>query len=75
MLNKGNFAILLIVLLVFIGFGDSFIPKPLSSVSFQTRSTINGFLVSLFPTWQPKSNPNRRTERAVEQIKPSDKKE
>ena len=70
MLNKGNFSILLILVLVFIGFGDSFLPKPLSSASLQTRTTMNSIIVSLFPVWQPKVNPNRRTEEAIKQAKP-----
>ncbi|CDN12977.1 MAG: hypothetical protein HRU34_19830 [Richelia sp.] len=70
MLNKGNFSILLILVLVFIGFGDSFLPKPLSYASLQTRTTMNSIIVSLFPVWQPKVNPNRRTEEAIKQAKP-----
>jgi hypothetical protein len=74
MFNKGNFTVLLIFILIFIGFGDSFLPKPLSTASFQTRSTINNLLVGVFPTWEPKVNPNRRTEEAVEQLKNGGKK-
>ncbi|MBW4507416.1 MAG: hypothetical protein KME64_13015 [Scytonematopsis contorta HA4267-MV1] len=66
MFNKGNFTLLLIVFLVFVGFGDSFLPKPLSTASYNTRTTINNFAIGLFPTWKPKVNPDERTEKAIE---------
>lgn len=53
--------------LIFIGFGDIFLPKPLSTASFQTRTKINEFIIGLFPGWEPKSNPYSRTERALEE--------
>ncbi|MBD2168335.1 hypothetical protein H6G64_21735 [Calothrix sp. FACHB-156] len=59
---------LLLLFLIFVGFGDSFLPKPLSSASLQTRTAINKFVVGLFPNWQPKTNPNARTERALDDI-------
>ncbi|MDJ0619928.1 MAG: hypothetical protein QNJ63_24835 [Calothrix sp. MO_192.B10] len=67
MFNKGNFGLLIVLLLVFIGFGDSFLPKPLSTASFQTRTTINNFVVGMFPTWEPKTKPYERTESALEE--------
>lgn len=68
MFNKGNLTALTIVVLLFIGFGDSFLPKPFSDYSFQTRSTINGFVIGLFPKWRPKVNPNQRTEKQLEDM-------
>ncbi|BAY31319.1 hypothetical protein NIES2107_31780 [Nostoc carneum NIES-2107] len=59
---------LLLLFLIFVGFGDSFLPKPLSSASLQTRTAINQFVVGLFPNWHPKTNPNSRTERALDDI-------
>ncbi|BAY61372.1 hypothetical protein NIES22_14370 [Calothrix brevissima NIES-22] len=53
--------------LIFIGFGDSFLPKPLSTASFQARTKINEFIIGLFPDWEPKTNPYSRTERALEE--------
>ena len=68
MFNKGNFTLLIIFLLIFIGFGDSFLPKPLNNASFQTRTTINNFILGMFPTWRPKVNPQQRTEKAIEEM-------
>jgi hypothetical protein len=67
MFNKGNMTLLFIVGLIFVGFGDSFLPKPLSTASYQTRTTINNFVIGMFPTWQPKTNPHKRTQEAIEQ--------
>ncbi|BAY22138.1 hypothetical protein NIES2100_19010 [Calothrix sp. NIES-2100] len=57
---------LILLFLIFVGFGDSFLPKPLSTASLHTRTTINQFFVGLFPDWEPKTNPYSRTERALE---------
>ncbi|MDZ8052753.1 MAG: hypothetical protein RMX68_015660 [Aulosira sp. ZfuVER01] len=59
---------LILLFLIFVGFGDSFLPKPLSTASLHTRTSINQFFVGLFPSWQPRTRPNARTERAVEEI-------
>ncbi|MDJ0796991.1 MAG: hypothetical protein QNJ51_09170 [Calothrix sp. MO_167.B12] len=67
MFNKGNFSLFIVLLLIFIGFGDSFLPKPLSTASFQTRTTINNFVVGIFPTWEPKTKRYERTEKALEE--------
>jgi len=58
--------ILIVLTLIFIAVGDRFLPKPLSTASFQTRTSVNNFLVGLFPTRRPR-NPNERTEKALEQ--------
>jgi hypothetical protein len=68
MFSKGNMTLLFIVGLLFIGFGDSFLPKPLSTASYQTRTTINNIVIGMFPTWRPKTDPNKRTEEAIQQI-------
>ena len=57
---------LILLFLIFVGFGDSFLPKPLSSASLQTRTQINQFFIGLFPSWQPRTNPYERTEKALE---------
>ncbi len=57
-----------LLLLLFIGFGDNFLPEPLKSASFKTRTSLNQFVVGLVPNWQPKTKPNERTEKAVEEI-------
>ncbi|BAY12497.1 hypothetical protein [Calothrix sp. NIES-2098] len=59
---------LILLFLIFVGFGDSFLPKPLSTASLQTRTTINQFFVGLFPSWQPSTRPYDRTERALDEI-------
>ncbi|MBW4560629.1 MAG: hypothetical protein KME32_05620 [Mojavia pulchra JT2-VF2] len=59
---------LILLFLIFVGFGDGFLPKPLSTASLQTRTTINEFFVGLFPSWQPKTRPNARTEKAVDNL-------
>lgn len=65
--GKAAIPILLILALVFVGFGDQFLPKPLSSASYNTRVAFDRWMTSSFKLWQPKANPNARTERAVEQ--------
>jgi hypothetical protein len=59
---------LILLFLIFVGFGDSFLPKPLSTASLQTRTKINQFVIGLFPAWQPRTNPNARTEKALDDI-------
>lgn len=58
---------LLILALLFITLGDRVLPAPLNEVSRNTRTSINKFLVGLFPDWHP-TNPNERTEKEVEQL-------
>lgn len=65
--SKAAIPILLILALVFIGFGDQFLPKPLNSASYNTRVALDRWMTGSFKLWQPKANPNARTERAVEQ--------
>lgn len=40
---------ILILGLIFVGMGDSFLPKPLSTLSKKTRSNLNQFLLDLTP--------------------------
>lgn len=65
--SKAAIPIFLILALVFIGFGDQFLPKPLNSASYNTRVALDRWMTDSFKPWQPKVNPNARTERAVEQ--------
>ncbi|AKG20301.1 hypothetical protein [Calothrix sp. 336/3] len=65
--KKTGTILLLILALVFIGFGDSFLPKPLSVASRNTRNTINQLIVGFFPSWQPKVKPQERTNKAIEE--------
>ncbi|HAC65637.1 MAG TPA: hypothetical protein DCF68_19425 [Cyanothece sp. UBA12306] len=51
--------------LIFIWIGDSFLPKPLSTVSRNTRTKINNVLLGFTP--DPKiKNPNRQFEEKAE---------
>ena len=54
--------------LIFIGIGDNFLPQPLSNVSSQTRSSVNQFLMGLFPDKDP-IDPYERTEQLLNEVK------
>lgn len=58
--------ILPLVLLIFIGFGDRFLPKPLSDYSAKTRHGINNFVIGMFPDKNLK-NPYQKSDDAVKQ--------
>jgi hypothetical protein len=58
-------ALILLLVAGFIGFGDKFLPKPLSTASFQTRTSLNQMIVGAFPSWRPKTQPHKRTEEAI----------
>ena len=58
--------LVIILALMFIGFGDRVLPKPLSTASFNTRTALNNSLLGLFPTKKPR-NVYERTEKAIEQ--------
>ena len=42
--------------IIFVGIGDKFLPKPLSTYSFNTRNLINAKLITLMPKHNPKVN-------------------
>ncbi|MBF2067708.1 MAG: hypothetical protein IGS39_25320 [Calothrix sp. C42_A2020_038] len=65
MFHRGNITLLLLLMLIFVGFGDSFLPKPLSTASYQTRTTINNFVIGMFPAWRLKTNPHQKTQEAI----------
>lgn len=58
--------LLLLIGLIYVGLGDRFLPAAIGRYSTQARNTVNQMLIDGFPQWQPKANPNQRTERAVE---------
>ena len=58
--------ILPLVILIFIGFGDRFLPQPLNGYSYKTRATINQFIVGLFPG-KDLRNPYQNSDDAVKQ--------
>ncbi|HTL88023.1 MAG TPA: hypothetical protein VL134_01390 [Leptolyngbya sp.] len=57
---------LLLLSVVFVGFGDQLLPSEVGRYSFQARNSIDQLLVNAFPHWQPKTHPYRRTEEAIE---------
>jgi len=59
--------LILLVAIAFVGFGDSFLPKPLSTASRQTRDSLNKIVGGVVPNWAPKTKPNQRTEDALKQ--------
>jgi len=58
--------IVLLLGLIFVGFGDKFLPSPLSEYSTQSRTALNQVVLGLFPSWQPSTNPYDRTEKEIE---------
>lgn len=63
----GKLVILGILLfLIFMAIGD-ILPPPLRQASLQTRATLNAWMVSLIPNWEPKTKPYQRTEEALKQ--------
>jgi TolA-binding protein len=66
-MQKNLFVLLLLLTFVFIGCGDQFLPQPLSGASLKTRTAFNQWAAGL-QFWQPKVNPNQRTEREIDQM-------
>jgi len=42
------FSVIMLLGIIFIGFGDAFLPEPLAQASYQTRNQINEFFMGLF---------------------------
>ena len=63
---KSGAILLTIGFLVFVFFGDRFLPEPLGPASLQTRTSLNQALMGLIPNWRPKTKPYERTEEAIE---------
>ncbi|MDY7015079.1 MAG: hypothetical protein SVX43_16080 [Cyanobacteriota bacterium] len=55
----------ILLILIFIGLGDKFLPQPLSGASLKTRTAINNFMLGLFPK-KEFENPNEQRERQIE---------
>lgn len=64
--RKSAIIYLAILFLLFVALGDKVLPKPLSTASVQTRTSLNNFFVGLFPKKEPKLNPYERTEKEIE---------
>ncbi|WP_416233457.1 hypothetical protein [Anabaena sp. UHCC 0451] len=58
---------ILIGFVLFVAGGDKVFPGAVGKASIQTRTTMNNFLIGLFPTWQPKTNPYERTEKKLQE--------
>lgn len=65
---KSISTIVIILALLFVSVGDRFLPKPLNTASVQTRTSLNNFMVSLFPAWKPKTKPSERTQKAIDKL-------
>ena len=65
MLRKLFILPIILSALIFVSMGDKFLPEPLSSASLNTRTSINDFLISLFPQ-KEFTNPYERTEDAID---------
>ncbi|MGI0491825.1 hypothetical protein ACN4EG_08430 [Alkalinema pantanalense CENA528] len=66
-MKKIPVAVILLVVIAFIGFGDQVLPQPIGRYSLQARNSIDQMMINLFPNWKPR-NPNARTEDAVQQM-------
>jgi hypothetical protein len=53
--------------IAYIAFGDAFLPGDAGRYSYQTRAQLNTMMIKVFPSWKTKTNPNQRTEDAVQQ--------
>jgi hypothetical protein len=65
MLRKIPFGLIILLTLVYVGFGDQFLPRSVGQYSTQIRTSFDNMLVASFPSWRPRANPNARTEEAV----------
>lgn len=55
------------LLVMFVTVGDVILPEPLRSASKNTKTTINTFIIGLTPK-DKFTNPNERTEKAVDEF-------
>jgi len=63
------------LVVVFIAFGDRFLPEPLKSASANTRQTLNQVMMGLVPNnWKPGVDPNESAEEAFEKLDEEKKK-
>jgi hypothetical protein len=65
MLRRIPFSLIFLLSLVYIGFGDQFLPRSIGQYSTQIRSSFDDMLVANFPSWRPKTQPNARTQEAI----------
>jgi hypothetical protein len=65
------FGMAALVAVAYIAFGDAFLPGDAGRYSYQARAQLNTMMIKVFPNWKVKSNPNQRTEDAVQQTESS----
>jgi hypothetical protein len=68
MRSKLPVGFLLLLGLIYVGFGDQFLPPAIGRYSLQARNALDTGLVGLFPSWRPKTAPNKRTTDAIESL-------
>lgn len=68
MRSKFPMAVLLLLALMYVGFGDQVLPSEIGKYSAQIRASADNMLVGIFPSWRPKTDPNQRTEKAIEKL-------
>jgi hypothetical protein len=54
--------------IAYIAFGDAFLPGAAGRYSYQARLQLNAMMIKVFPGWKTQTNPNRRTEDAVDRM-------
>jgi len=66
---KSLFSFGLVFGLIFIGFGDAFLPKPLSTISTKTRNQVNDWIIQTAGKQaQPRANKLKNSRYAKENI-------
>lgn len=72
MRSKNLIVVSLLLSLIFIGFGDKFLPKPLSTASLHTRTALDQWFMGM-QFWQPKTQPYARTQKAIDEVEKNQK--
>lgn len=65
--RRSLFPFILLGTLVFLMVGDR-LPDPVGGFGRQAKQSVNGFVIGLFPTWDPDLNPNGRTESQLREM-------
>ena len=66
MLKKIPFGFILLFSLIYVGFGDQFLPPAIGQYSFQARRSLDGMMIGVFPEWRPKTSHYDRTQDAIQ---------
>ncbi len=67
---KNLIGIFIFLFLVFVFVGDRFLPKPLSTYSYQTRTQLNQLMMGLLPSKGPRNMNEEREKKLDEQVNP-----